>query len=91
MSLNRNQLVSQLLDSLMSYMQTYMQSGFESFASDWKKFDMLTGRDVIIKTENTEQSGRVVGVNKDYSLNVEVDNQLVAFYAADIKLKVAGK
>ncbi len=88
MSLNRNLLVSQLLASLMDCMQEYVQSGFESFAGDWEKFDMLTGRDVIIKIENTEKSGRVMGVNKDYSLNIEVDNQLVEFYAADIKLKV---
>ena len=90
-SLERNDIVSQIMKSLILCLQQFSESGFEAFAADWKRYDMLTGRDVIIKSETEELSATVLGFNSDYSLRVKANQQEKTFYAADIKLKIAEK
>jgi len=89
--LDRNQLAAQLLASLIQSLLQYIKEGFKPFAIDWKKYDMLSGRNVIIKTEETEFSAKVLGINKDLGLKVQINKEEKVFYAADIKLKVFGK
>lgn len=89
--LNRNELAAKLLLTLMRCLQNFSTSEFDSFKDDWKKFDLLSGRNVIIKTDTQELNAKVLGFNKDYSLRAEINQQEKTFYAADIKLKIAEK
>jgi len=88
---DRNQLAAQILTALIQCLLQYIKGGFESFAMDWKKYDMLSGRNVIIKSDETEFSAKVLGVNEDLGLKVQINEEEKVFYAADIKLKVTGK
>ncbi len=88
MSINRNILSARLLTVLIDCLLQYNQDGFDSFANDWKRFDLLQGRDVTVITENEAFVAKVLGINKDCSLNVSVDNLQKTLYAADIKLKI---
>ena len=86
--LNRNELAAKLLMTLIKTLQQFAVSGFDSFAADWQRFEVLTGRNVVIKSGTKETNGRVLGFNEDHSLKIEIDQQEKNFYAADIKLKV---
>jgi len=88
---NRNKLAAELIANLMNCVQKFSASGLDSFLDDWQRFDMLTGRNVMIKSELGEVSAKVLGFNGDYSLMAEVNQQKKTFYAADIKLKIIEK
>jgi len=88
LTLDRNYLTAQLMSSLIDCLLKYNKSGFKLFENDWKSFDILTGQDVLIKTDKEELKARVVGLNEDFALRVEINNQEEIFYAADIKLKL---
>jgi len=90
-SLNRNELAAKILMVLVRCLQDFSASEFDSFQEDWKRFDLLSGRNVIIKTDTQELNAKVLGFNKDYSLRAEINQQEKTFYAADIKLKIAEK
>jgi len=87
-NLNRNNIVAQLLNALITGLLQYQKTGFDSFANDWKKFDMLRGRSVIIKTHEDEFDAEVLGVDAAFALRVKINNKEKTFYAADIKLKL---
>ncbi len=86
--INRNILSANLLTVLIDCVLQYNLDGFDSFASDWKRFDLLQGRNVTIITDKETFTAKVLGINNDCSLSVSVDNQQKTLYAADIKLKI---
>jgi len=86
--INRNYLAAKLIEEITQSMSRYDESGFESFEDDWNQFDVLSGRDVIVKTSLEELDGRVSGFNKDHSVIVMINNLEKSYYAADIKLKL---
>jgi len=88
---NRNQLAAALIMSLIRCLKQFTASGFDSFVNDWQRFDILTGRKVIIKSDSGEVDAKVLGFNRDYSLRAEVNQQEKIFYAADIKLRIVDK
>jgi len=85
---NRNYIAAKLIEELTSSMALYGVSGFDAFSDDWQKFDVLTGRDVIVKTNHEELDANVIGFNEDHSVIVRVQGQQKTYYAADIKLKL---
>jgi len=87
MSLNRNQLAAKLIKTLNDCLFEYDKNGFESFVEDWKKFDVLYGREAVVITDNEELEVIVLGINEDGSLRVSAGGGVRHFYAADIKLK----
>jgi len=87
LKLDRNHLTAQLMNALITCLLEYNKSGFQLYENDWKRFDLLTGRDVIIKTDKEELSAKVLGFNEDFALRAEINNEEEIFYAADIKLK----
>lgn len=86
--LDRNYLVAQLINAFTDCLMGFSESGFGSYADDWMKYELLTGCDVVIKTDKEEFNAKVTGYNKDYALKVEIENEEKIFYAADIKLKL---
>jgi len=87
-NVNRNYVAAKLIEEIVRSMNRYVDSGFESFSDDWHQFDVLSGRDVIVKTSQDELEGRVTGFNEDHSLVVMINNEEKSYYAADVKLKL---
>lgn len=87
-NLNRNQLAAGLVKTLTECLFEYNENGFESFVQDWKKFDVLRGNEVVVKTDCENLEATVQGINDDGSLRVKVGKEERSFYAADIKLKL---
>lgn len=86
--INRNYIAAKLIEEIIGSMTRYVESGFVTFNDDWKEFDVLIGRNVIVKTNQEELEGYVIGFNNDHSVNVQVHDQQKTYYAADIKLKI---
>jgi len=87
-SVDRNRLVARLLKVLIDCCVEYNRSGFATFLDDWHSFDILSGQQVILKTTEGEKQAKVLGINEDYGLRVEVQGGQEVVYAADIKLKL---
>jgi len=86
--LDRNLWAAELLNELMACLLQYDLTGFKSFESDWTRYDILTNRNVTINTGAEELNAKVLGINKDCSLKVEINHHEKSFYAADITLKI---
>jgi BirA family transcriptional regulator, biotin operon repressor / biotin---[acetyl-CoA-carboxylase] ligase len=86
--LNRNALSAQLLNVLIECLLQYKKSGFEFFAADWEKFDVLTGRNVSVKINQQNFNAKVLGFDKDYAIRLKLEDEVKSYYAADIKLKL---
>lgn len=87
-NIERNYWLSLLINGFVDCLQQYKKSGFSSFKDDWKKYEMLTGREVIIKTSEKQLDGRVLGYGETHALRVKINNAEEVFHAADIKLKL---
>ena len=85
---SRNELIARLFNVLVECLLEYNKTGFSSFEKDWRKLDLLTGRNVYIRAGNEEVEAKVLGFGSDYSLRVDVNGKEKMYYAADIKLKI---
>lgn len=88
-SVDRNRLVAQLLETLTDCCVEYNRSGFITFLDDWHSFDILSGQQVVLKTTEGEKQAKVLGIDEDYGLRVEIKGVREVLYAADIKLKLS--
>jgi len=86
--IDRNLLVAGLLDSIIVSFLEYAHAGFDSFVEDWKKYDLLSGREVVVVTQAGDQAGKVIGLEENFALRVVVNEVEQVFYAADVKLKL---
>ncbi len=88
-SIDRNRLVAQLLETLIDCCVEYHRSGFTTFLDDWHSFDVLFEQQVVLKTAEGEKQAKVLGIDEDYGLRVEINGVQEVLYAADIKLKLS--
>jgi BirA family transcriptional regulator, biotin operon repressor / biotin---[acetyl-CoA-carboxylase] ligase len=86
--LDNNRLVSQLILAIVSTCNIYQQDGIGSFLEDWSRYDILKGEDVWVHTRGRKDLARVIGVNEDCSLKVEMGGYEKNIYAADVKIKL---
>ena len=87
-NLQRNSLVSYLIQSVMGACAEYVSTGFSSFAADWSRYEILSGREVVILTDQAEITANVLGISDDFALKVTDGVHEQQFYAADIKVKL---
>jgi len=85
---DNNQLVSQLIRAIVSACNVYQQDGMRPFLEDWSKYDALKGQDVWLCVNDQVDHARVVGINEDCSLQVEMSGYEKSIYAADVKIKL---
>ena len=83
-----NWLVAKLITSLVSACNVYKKEGIKSFLKDWSKYDVLKGQDVWVQANGGEERARVIGLNKDCSLRIDVGGSEKSIYAADVKIKL---
>ena len=86
--LDKNRLVAKLIMSLVSACNVFNQEGIKPFLKDWSKYDVLKGQDVWVQANGREECARVIGLNEDCSLRVDVAGYEKSIYAADVKIKL---
>jgi len=87
-SAQRNELVTSLIESVLGACTAFMQTGFSTFAADWSKYEVLSGREVMVQTDKGEIKVSVLGISDDFALKVTDGSHESLFYAADIKVKL---
>lgn len=80
--INRNELASMLIKSVLSYLQKFKVEGFNGFKQEWIANDCLTGKNIVLKNLNQEISGKVLGVNQQGQLVLQMDNQTIQTFSS---------
>ncbi len=87
-AVDRNILAGRLLSRCMGYLRRLNESGFESFHSEWRRYDVLRDRPVRVVSSEAEYKGIARGLGEDGALLVEVEGALMRFVSADVSVRL---
>jgi BirA family biotin operon repressor/biotin-[acetyl-CoA-carboxylase] ligase len=72
--LSRNGVSALLLEDLLNGIVAFEAAGFQPFESEWRKLDLLDGKEVQIQHDGTHINGIARGIDADGGLVLEIDN-----------------
>lgn len=84
---SRNQLAAIILEKTAVLMQQFQEQGFEPFAKEWPRYDILFNQSVSVHLPDKIEDGIAVGINNDGALLVEIDGKQCPFYSGDATLR----
>jgi len=85
---SRNTIVVSLLNELSTSLGLFEREGMGAFQKDWKKCDLLLGKDIVIKREHAVLQGKAVGLNQAGELLVASDNGISAINAGEVSVRL---
>ncbi len=85
----RNQLAACLLDCSFSAIAEFERVGLEPFLGEWRRHDLIDGRDVSLQLPNERILGRACGVDSGGALLVQTDTGRRRFASGEVSLRVA--
>jgi len=85
---DNNWLVAQLILAIVSTCNIYRVAGITPFLESWSKYDVLKGQNVWVQSQGRMCGAKVIGINDDCSLKVEMGGCEKSLYAADVKIKL---
>lgn len=80
--LDRNIVCAALINNLLAYLQQFAMHGFEYFVEEWAAVDCLTQQNIILKNIDQEVRGKVLGVNDQGHLLMQLPNGCVHTFSA---------
>jgi len=84
---SRNQIVASMINHLQARFSEFPVLNRNEFLVEWKKWDVLAGKRVIIQQNGNEISGKVINIDKHGRIGVMLDDQVIQFFSsAEIKL-----
>jgi BirA family biotin operon repressor/biotin-[acetyl-CoA-carboxylase] ligase len=84
---DRNILAVNLLDQLLAALPRFEQTGFDTFASAWEKFDLLSGNPVTLDLDAGTVTGTAQGINNDGELMVAMeDGSVSSFHSGEVRV-----
>jgi BirA family biotin operon repressor/biotin-[acetyl-CoA-carboxylase] ligase len=84
-SIERNFVISKLLAQLVEVLELFKVEGFQSFMSEWARFDVLSGEKVVVTPNGVE--GYVVGVNMQGALLIKSVNGEHVINAGEVSVR----
>jgi BirA family transcriptional regulator, biotin operon repressor / biotin---[acetyl-CoA-carboxylase] ligase len=90
---DRNELCAHLIDNLLDYLHQFDANGFVPFIKEWKNADCLIDREITIKNINEKIRGKVIGINEQGHLMLQLeDGEVRTFSSGDTTIvkKVQG-
>ena len=85
----RSRIAGVVLDELVIMLLEFQQHGFAPFRSRWERYNAHAGQSVTLMTPATSVTGRVLGINEQGALRLEVDNREQIFLGGEISLRSA--
>lgn len=85
----RNSITAVLLQCLLTGLASYQTNGFEPFRSEWKRWDILTGKNVSLHTSQQVIDGIARGIDDTGMLVLEVDGKIRTFAAGDVSTRAS--
>lgn len=85
--IDRNQLSAALLNELLRTLKLFEAHGFHHFLNEWLEHDVLQGQDIALKNVDHVVRGKVVGVNEQAHLMLELsDGTIRAFSSGEVSV-----
>ncbi len=78
---SRNRLVASIIGHLIEVMLQFEVDGFSGFCDEWKQWDYLVGRQIILSTGQQQVNGIACGVNSAGLLVIEDSEQQQHLYS----------
>jgi len=62
---NRNIILPVLIENVINYSNLFLSSNFSEFQKEWKKYDYLYNKNIVVGDKNNREMGVYIGVNED--------------------------
>ena len=85
---SRNALASALLQHLLPALDAFDRDGFSPFATQWRAFDVLHDRDVVLHLPDRTEAARVLGLADDGALRVRTADGVRDVHAGEVSLRL---
>ncbi|MGB0721442.1 MAG: biotin--[acetyl-CoA-carboxylase] ligase [Gammaproteobacteria bacterium] len=88
MPVSRNAIAEWVMTALWEIVERFMAGGFEAFAVQWARLDVLRGKAVTVHQGNGDVSGVALGVTDSGSLRVQVGDGERVFSSGEVSVRV---
>lgn len=85
--LSRNAVAAAIIEHLLITLARFDAEGLAPFLADYRKFDMLAGREVSIQLGDTHHGGMAVGIDSEGALQVRIDGAVREFHAGEVSVR----
>lgn len=86
---SRNRVAIAVLEELIESLQRFPLSGLTGVGDDWRRFDLVTGREVELRTGHETICGRAVGVDSQGYLLVHTQGGVRPFASGEVSLRLS--
>jgi len=85
--LSRNEIVAAVLDEMAMALPGFEEKGFSGFEKDWREFDCLTDRPVVLQLGSKKIDGIARGVDATGGLLIERGDTLTVYRGGEISVR----
>jgi BirA family biotin operon repressor/biotin-[acetyl-CoA-carboxylase] ligase len=85
---SRNRFASRLIHRLIEALARFDRDGFGAFAEEWRRRDLLYGREIAVHTLAGVETGTARGVDGGGALLVEAGGRVGRYFAGDVSVRM---
>jgi BirA family biotin operon repressor/biotin-[acetyl-CoA-carboxylase] ligase len=86
---DRNRLSAALMSSIAAGLEQFESDGFGAFAAEWRSADALSGKSVVISSDNGSITGHARGIDSAGALCLQTRDGLQRFITGEVSARVA--
>jgi len=88
---SRNIIVVTIINQLVADMRLFESQGLSVFMDDWAQYDYLFGKQITVKQESGDISGKAVGLSQTGELKVEFESRTKIINAGEVSVRLEEK
>ncbi|MFQ5660665.1 MAG: bifunctional biotin--[acetyl-CoA-carboxylase] ligase/biotin operon repressor BirA [Gammaproteobacteria bacterium] len=85
---SRNHLAGAIISETLSMLEKFATHGFSPFIDTWRELDYGKGKDAVLVLPHTSIKGRVLGIDEQGMLSMEVLGERKTFNSGELSLRV---
>jgi BirA family biotin operon repressor/biotin-[acetyl-CoA-carboxylase] ligase len=86
---DRNQLAAVLIASMVAGLEEFERDGFGAFVPEWRAADSLSGKPVVISSDNGSVTGHARGIDSGGALCLQTREGLQRFVTGEVSARAA--
>jgi len=87
--ISRNRLAAGLLDCLLPALQAFEAGGLQPFMTDWKRHDLVNGRQIDLRLPNAVVRGTACGIDAGGALLVDTATGRRRYTSGEVSVRIA--
>jgi BirA family biotin operon repressor/biotin-[acetyl-CoA-carboxylase] ligase len=87
--ISRNDLAARLLDEVIPAIQAFDAAGLQPFLDEWRRYDLISGREVDLLLPNERITGTACGIDGGGALLVDTTSGRRRFASGEVSVRVA--